>query len=206
MSQVFDLHFHPLGKRFLNEFDDEKRRNSMYSQPLRLPLIGQVADAGVGFILESQCGVDQAIKGGIRLGVAAIVSTEYVFASRMGILKLLEYELFDRDVFAPLDNRLFDFINEGQGSYHSLFEKELEFYKWAAGLLPQSKPDPVLINLVNRKAAGGAMFKEGKLNLLLAVEGGHNFCEQPIHDATKVPDPASLIMKYRYDKTVDFLY
>ena len=206
MSPVFDLHFHPLGKRFLHEFEDEKRRNNAYTQPVSIPLLGQIADAGVGFILETQGCIKQAVEGGIRLGIASIVSTEYVFASRMGVLKLLEYEIFDRDVFAPLDNRLFDYINEGRGSYHSLFVKELEFYKWAAGLIPQSKPEPVLINLVNRKKEGGARFAEGKLNLLLAIEGGHNFCELPIHDASATPDPASLVMKYRNDKTVDFLY
>jgi hypothetical protein len=206
MASVFDLHFHPLAKRFLHEFDDEKRRDEAYATPIRIPLIGRVADAAVGFILETQASISQAINGEYRLGVAAIVSTEYVFASRKGVLKLLEYELFDHDVFAPLDNRLFDFINNGQGSYYQLFAKELEFYKWAAGLLPLSKPETVIINLVNRKAIGGARFEAEKLNLLLAVEGGHNFCEQPIHDSTAIPDPASLILKYREDKTVDFLY
>jgi hypothetical protein len=74
-------------------------------------LIGRVADSAVGFILESQACIAQAIIGEYRLGVAAVVSIEYVFASRKGVLKLLEYELFERDLFAPLDNRLFDYIN-----------------------------------------------------------------------------------------------
>ncbi|MBK0404644.1 hypothetical protein I5M27_16735 [Adhaeribacter sp. BT258] len=206
MAAVFDLHFHPLAKRFLHEFDDEKRQNGAYADPLRIPLIGQVADAAVGFILETQASIAQAVKGEYRLGVAAIVSTEYVFASRKGVLKLLEYELFERDLFAPLDNRLFDFINESQGSYHQLFAKELQFYKWAAGLLPLTKPETIIINLVNRKAAGGARFEAGKLNLLLAVEGGHNFCELRINEAMAIPHPARLIRKYREDKSVDFLY
>src|SRR5688572_1406773 len=206
MALVFDLHFHPLAKRFLNEFDDEKRRNEAYTQPVWVPRIGQVVDAAIGHILETQACVSEAIKGEVLLGVACIVSTEYVFACGKGILNLLEYELFGRDVFAPLDNRLFDYINESQGSYHSLFKKELEFYKWAAGLLPQSKPASVIINLVNRKAEGGARLAEGKLNLLLAIEGGHNFSEQRINNPTAIPDPASLIMEYRKDRSVDFLY
>jgi hypothetical protein len=206
MAPVFDLHFHPLAKRFLNQFDDEKRRTETYTQPVWIPRIGQVVDSAIGNILETQAGIAQAIEGGIRLGVAAIVSTEYVFACRKGILYLLEYEVFGRDVFAPLDNRLFDYINGSQGSYHSLFKKELEFYKWAAGLYPHSKPDPLVINLVNRKAAGGPRLEEGKLNLILAVEGGHNFCEQRINDATAIPDPARLVMEYRQDSSVDFLY
>lgn len=206
MNAVFDLHFHPLAKRFLSEFDDEKRRKEGYASPIRIPLIGRFADAAVGFILETQASIAQAVTGEYRLGVAAIVSTEYVFACRKGALKLLEYELFDRDVFAPLDNRFFDFINGSQGSYHQLFAKELEFYKWAAGLLPQAIPETVLINLVNRKAEGGAKFEPGKLNLLLAAEGGHNFCELNINDTTSTSNPTNLILKYREDKTVDFLY
>lgn len=203
MKPIFDLHFHPLGKRFLSEYEDNKRQNKWYTDEIILPRLGAAANAAVNRILNSQACVRQAKKAGIVLGVASIVAPEYVFASKKGILALLEFDIFGRDVIAPLDNRYFDFVRANR-NYNFLLVKELAFYKWAAEYPTTAKSQ---INILSRKKAGGTKVKEGKLNLAMAIEGGHNLCNHSLSMHTGNISPAALVREYR-QKTYefDFLY
>ncbi|GGK71673.1 hypothetical protein ACD591_04920 [Rufibacter glacialis] len=202
METYFDFHFHPLAKRFLVQFNDLERQNKLCTEPIPLPPIGGVVDKLSGSILQSQGCVSQAVSGRILLGVANIVAIEYVFATKKGMLKLLELEVFGQDVVAPLDNRLFDFIRNGAGSYNTLFSKELAFYQWVA----QQTNLRFHINLLTRKKKGGLELQEGKLNLALAIEGGHNLSKRFINQLAGEADPAAVVTGYRQNPLVDFLY
>ena len=174
----------------------------MATEPITLPRLGRIVDAVSGRILQSQGCVSQAVKGGISLGVASIVAIEYVFATRQGKLKLLEWEVNGRDVIAPLDNRLFEFVHGSSGSYHTLFTKELGFYQWAA-----QKNDLLYgINLLSRKNGAGTSLHPNKLNLVLAIEGGHNLSKRFINKLAGVSDPVAVVEQYRKNQLVDFLY
>ena len=103
---AFDFHFHPLFKRYLTSFDDADRQNDDSILPVQLPRPDTVIDA-LGHILENQASVAQTLANkastDMRVGVAAVLAMEYVFASRQGLLKL---EFLGCDVVARLDSRL----------------------------------------------------------------------------------------------------
>ncbi|MBF9254925.1 hypothetical protein I2I11_16600 [Pontibacter sp. 172403-2] len=202
MAAYFDFHFHPLGKRMLTEFDDQERQNRDCTERILLPPLGGVINNRIGRILNSQACITQAVSGGIRLGVANIVAIEYIFATKKGILKLLEWECNGNDVIAPLDNKLFEFIRNGLGSYLKLFNNELDFYQWVA----RQNNLRHCINLLSRKKGDDLQLQQGKLNLILAIEGGHNLSAKFINKPAGASDPVAIVMDYRTDPFVDFLY
>lgn len=209
---AFDFHFHPLFKRYLTSFEDADRQNDDSTLPVRLPRPGTVIDALVGHILENQASVAQTLANkapaDMRVGVAAVLALEYVFASRQGLLKLLELEFLGHDVVARLDSRFVDFVNLGQGSYAQLLDKELAFYRWVDQ--ESARPGTGLqaqVNLLNRKQGSPQkQLKTGKLNLALAIEGGHSLSQRIIRQLVGPYDPVAQVQHYRADPTVDFLY
>ncbi|MBC6611902.1 hypothetical protein H8B15_13290 [Hymenobacter sp. BT507] len=205
---TFDFHFHPLFKRYVTQFDDAARHNSNCTLPVRLPGPGRVLDALVGHILENQASVAQTLAGkpaqAIRLGVAAVLAMEYVFASRQGLLKLLELEVLHRDVVAMLDSRFVEFVNKGEGSYAQLLDKEIAFYQWVVQEPGLRHP----IHLLTRKAQQPVanQLDPNKLNLVLAIEGGHSLSQRRIRQLVGSLSPVAQVEKYRQDPTLDFLY
>lgn len=202
MATYFDFHFHPLGKKFLAQFDDLARQDRECTEPIIIPQFGWLINRFSGRILNSQACVSQAAAGGIRIGVAAIAAIEYIFATQQGMLKLLEWEINGQDVIVPLDNRLFEFIRKGSGSYHTLLRKELSFYQWVAGQTDLRH----YINLLSRKNGSNLQLQEGKLNLVLAIEGGHSLSKSLINGPAGGSDPVATVMGYRHDDSVDFFY
>jgi microsomal dipeptidase-like Zn-dependent dipeptidase len=197
MNAYFDFHFHPLFKQYLVEFDDEKRKRNPWQQPIRLPLLGKIADAFAGQILESQCCVRDSLSGGIQLGVANLVALEHAMGNNSFLFKLLE-----QDAVTPLDERYFRYVRESQGSYHDLMEKELNYYRWAGD--PQT---PEQINIISRKKGKlENQLQKNKLNVVLALEGGHNLSRRKINELVGIQDPQEVIGSIRKMKDLDFLY
>ncbi|HEX8350745.1 MAG TPA: hypothetical protein VF598_12350, partial [Hymenobacter sp.] len=211
---AFDFHGHPFFKRLLTTFNDADRQNAQATVPIKLPRpIGGVVDALVGHILENQGSVGQALANkspnDVRLGVAGVLALEYVFASRTGVLKLLELELFGKDVVAPLDSRYFQFVNQSEGSYFQLLEKELRFYDWVnqeSAKVPSSLTHK--IKLLTRKSSQplAKQINSDRLNLVLAIEGGHSLSQRLIRLPVGPYDPVGLIKTYRQPAQPDFLY
>lgn len=210
---TFDFHFHPLFKRYVTKFDDAARQNNNCTLPVRLPGLGRVIDALVGHILETQASTAQALAGkqptDIRLGVAAVLAMEYVFASRQGLLKLLELEVLNRDIVAVFDSRFVEFVNKSQGSYVQLLAKEIAFYQWVAH--QSAQPGTSLqhkIKLLSRKTGQPVLdqLETGKLNLTLAIEGGHSLSQRVIRQLVGPFNPVEVVEQYRQDSALDFLY
>ncbi|WP_310397931.1 hypothetical protein [Hymenobacter sp.] len=193
MAPYFDFHFHPLFKQLLVEFDDAKRQDDRWARPIRLPLLGKLVDALAGRILESQASVDQARAGNVQVGVANLIAIEFVLASDQGKLALL-----DSHRITPLDERFFEFVREGQGSYDDLVGKELSFYEWAAQHFGQQ------VKLLSRKTSRAV--DAGKLNLVLALEGGHGLSRRRIDEVSGPGDPAARVREYRAHPTRDLFY
>jgi len=206
MSQFFDLHFHPLGKHFLGEFNPVKRETAAYRRAVRIPWLGRQTDRLIGKILNSQACVDQCLESGVSLGVATVVAPELVFASRKGLLCLLEFDLFKKDVIAPLDNEIFEFIRK-ERNYNYLFEQECKFYLWANRYTKNDRPEPA-IHLLNRKS-GQLKLEKDKLNLVLAIEGGHNLYRN-VGIMNILASPVDVVQMYKKNdeegKRWDFLY
>jgi microsomal dipeptidase-like Zn-dependent dipeptidase len=210
---TFDLHFHPLFKRYLTKFDDADRHNDQATLPVRLPRVGSVIDALAGRILENQSSVAQTLAGkppaAIRMGVAAVLALEYVFASRQGLLRLLELKVWGREIVASLDSRFIDFVNQSQGSYAQLLDKELAFYQWVAA--ESARPGTRLaarLNLLSRKRGQplADQLLPDQLNLALAIEGGHSLSQRIVRQLAGPYDPVAQVRRYRAAPTVDFLY
>jgi microsomal dipeptidase-like Zn-dependent dipeptidase len=206
MASYFDFHFHPLNKRFLTEFDDSRRENGLWAKPIRLPIAGKLTDKAVGHILQNQASVAQSVEAGISLGIASIVAIEHVFATRKGKLKLLEWEVFGKDVIVPFDNSYFDFVANGYGSYNALFEKEIMFYLWASEQTGSDQHGSLSINILSRKKQNGLRLKPGVLNLILSAEGGHNLSQRYISKLSGISDPVKRICEYRKNDKIDLFY
>ena len=201
----FDFHFHPLTKRFLTEFDDRKReQDPNYTEPIHFPRLGNFVDKLIGEVLQTQCCISQVETGQVQLGIAAIAPVEYAFASRKGLLNLLEWR-----TISPLDTDFFDFIYNSKGSYHTLFQKELGFYRWAAGDISGSGLAPARqrIKLISRKPGPVAnQIQPGMLNVAMAIEGGHALSRHTISDPTTTFDPVEVVTALRQHAAVDFFY
>lgn len=196
MGQYFDFHFHPLFKQFLVEFDDEKRKNNRWEKPIRIPLLGRIADLGVGNILESQCCVSDSIDGKVEIGVANLIAVEHAMGNRTFVFRLLEH-----NAIAPLDERYFQFVREGQGSYFDLLEKELKYYQWT------EKVNESPVNIISRKNGSlPKQLKKNKLNLMVALEGGHNLSKRIINELVGIQNPVGVVKELRERKDLDILY
>ncbi|SMB93395.1 hypothetical protein SAMN00120144_3546 [Hymenobacter roseosalivarius DSM 11622] len=193
MADYFDFHFHPLFKQFLLAFKASERQNDRCTEPVRLPGLGRIIDSLAGRILESQACVAQARQGGVHLGIACLIAIEHVLSSDKGKLALLNSQRI-----TPLDDEFFAFVREGRGSYNDLVEMELSFYEWVAQTRSRQ------MKLLSRKT--DAQLATGKLNLVLAMEGGHGLSRQRINEFAGPADPVATVQAYREHPTRDLLY
>lgn len=201
MKNAFDLHFHPLAKKFLEEYDKDKRRNlRTYGDRNDLTGLGKLVNKLAGRILNSQACVDYCIDAGLHLGVAGLVAIERVFASKKGMLKLLEAEVFGKNIVAPLDVEHFEYVRSPGSFYDKMFRDELDFYLWA-------HEQKNKVNILSRKGAKSRLkMQANKLNLLLAIEGGHTICRHNLQQRASITEITDRIKEVRESDEADFLY
>ncbi len=167
MNKYFDLHMHPVFKKFLTEYEEvlptervvEELTNRL--QFTHLPL--KKLDKHLLHILGSQSNIDALVKGGVTLGVAAIAAIEFGFADAKG---LPAKALFSDYLTHPIDQDYFKKVKRGEVSYFNLFLRELDLYR----KLGREE----VIDFVIPESNEEQPQQKGKINLLIGIEGGHN--------------------------------
>uniref|UniRef100_UPI0035947C05 membrane dipeptidase n=1 Tax=Pricia sp. TaxID=2268138 RepID=UPI0035947C05 len=175
MDNYFDLHFHPVAKNHLAQYNDDmsyKRGNGELTKAIEMSkAFKDFTDETILRTLESQCCIDYLEDGKVNLGVAAIAALEFGVASSKGFFS----SVLKGNLTRPFSKHYFDVVSEGQVSYLNLFLREVEQYM----ALKKSGA----ISVLNRKNIH--KFNEKSLKLTFAIEGGHNLCMKKIGNALK---------------------
>ncbi len=178
MDNYFDLHFHPVAKNHLAQYNEEiatKRGIGDLTKAIEMSkAFKDFTDETVLRTLESQCCIQHLKDGKVNLGVAAIAALEFGVASSKGFYA----DLLKSNLTKPFSKEYFDVVREGQVSYLNLFLREVEQYL----TLKEAK----VIEVLNRKNIH--KFNEKALNLTFAIEGGHNLSMKKIGNALKYDD------------------
>src|SRR6218665_660360 len=102
-SSYFDFHFHPAFKQFITVYEEPKssaRNSGDLRQEMDLRnFIMDFLDNNVLHILESQCCYNQMAKGGVRLGIAAVISIEHGIADGRNLIG----QVLRSDLTRPMD-------------------------------------------------------------------------------------------------------
>ena len=175
MDNYFDLHFHPVAKNHLAQYNDEMSTKRSIGELTKAIEMSKVfkdqTDETVLRTLESQCCTDYLKEGKVSLGVAAIAALEFGVASSKGFFS----DLLKSNLTRPFSKKYFDVVREGQVSYLNLFLREVEQY--------MALKESGVIEVLNRKNIH--KFNEKSLKLTFAIEGGHNLCMKKIGNALK---------------------
>jgi len=146
MKPYFDLHFHPAFKPYLSDYRPRKRKNCW-----------EKIGSAVG-IVRSQSSLDQAREGGLQLGVATFIAVERPMTCSF----LLDHVA---PLFTVLDDQMLDFPN--YANYFDCLQEELAHLEKSQHCDPGHGRTFKLLNSIEE-------LEEDKLNLILAIEGGHN--------------------------------
>lgn len=178
-KKYFDLHLHPLFKNFLSHYDiaipPTTRTLEELTQPVRMSnALTSVVDELFIHILKSQSSIQQCKKGNVNYAVAAIVNLEFGFADSRGFFGNILKSKFSN----PLDKTYFEKVRNGEVSYYRLMLMELSLYK----ILRDNKQSNITILSRNdtKKAS------ENGLNIILSLEGSHNFSKLMIGNPLKI--------------------
>lgn len=175
MDNYFDLHFHPVAKNHLAQYNEEmssKRDIGELTKAIEMSkAFKDFTDETILRTLESQCCIDYLNDGKVTLGIAAIAALEFGVASSKGFFS----DLLKSNLTRPFSKEYFDVVREGKVSYLNLFLREVEQYL----RLKESK----VIEVLNHKNTH--KFNEKSLKLVFAIEGGHNLCMKKIGNALK---------------------
>ena len=146
MKRYFDLHIHPSFKPYLSGYDLEDKANAW--KVFRHP---------VG-IIGSQGSLEQMREGGVHIGVNPLY----------GLEKVLTSAFLTRHV-APIVTLLnAEVINESATtSYFDSIMAELAFFERWTDYKSEEGQTFRIINSIDEA-------EEGKVNIILAIEGGHN--------------------------------
>ncbi len=182
-NKYFDLHLHPLFKNFLSRYDvvvpPPIRKLQELSEPVRMSnAITTIVDELFIHILKGQSSIKQCDKGKVRYVVAAIVGLEFGFADSRGFFGNILKSKFSN----PLDKVFFEKVRNGEISYYRLMVMEISLYKQ----LRDDQKTPV--NILSRNAAP---VQNKPINIILSLEGAHNFSHYKIGNPLEtdtVPD------------------
>jgi hypothetical protein len=167
-QSYFDFHFHPVFKQFITAFEETyptKRPAQEIIKEMDLTnVILDIANEIFIHIIESQCCIDQTNRGGIRLGIANIVSIEHGIADSTGPFA----SILKSGLTRPVDQHYMRSVQLGELSYFRLFIKELDLYR---RLSDKANGTPYLEVLTRRNPVD---IKEDKFYVALGMEGGHN--------------------------------
>ncbi|ELR69043.1 hypothetical protein C900_05528 [Fulvivirga imtechensis AK7] len=169
----FDLHCHPSFKTFLSNRKEHKRTSCW--ETLNFDI-----DAN---ILDSQASFKQLTKGKVKLAVVPLHSLEWGFA-RSGLIKLAA------GLSVHIEKRFIQAIEKKEYGYNELMHAEHRHLVKFTNV-----PAMNTVKLVNSMTTD---FDEndGKLHLILAAEGGHNFYD----DGQLVIDTQEVLNNLRYFK------
>lgn len=150
-DSYFDLHLHLSSKHFLTGDKPEDRKNCW--QNIKIPLV----DDALGNILDSQSSLSQLSKAGVQIAVNAIVPMERAYAESTLVGEVAPF-------LTPLDKTIVEKIRNGTYEYFTLFQAEIEFL--LSNLDGPGNKKAQIINKISE-------VDEDKLNIILAIEGGH---------------------------------
>lgn len=185
MDKYFDLHFHPLAKK--NLATPLKDGANMTMDDLAKPIemskeFRDYTDEAILHRFESQCCIDYLVKGRVD-GVAAVGALEFGVASSKGFFD----DVLRGQLKKPIDRTYFNAIREGEVSYLKLFLKEvLRYMELRKVDKDQKSTEESRVNLISRFFKQGE--EDGKPNLVLAIEGGHNLCMKKIGNTLDYDD------------------
>ncbi|MET3732155.1 hypothetical protein [Moheibacter stercoris] len=183
-TQFFDFHFHPLFKKFITQYEAHfPTQRKTYELEARIELKNFIADKVDDWflhILQSQSALNDCVRGGTKLGVAALANLEFGFADSKGMFASILKSNFTK----PMDRKYFDMVQKGEISYYRMMLKELDLYRAV------SKQNPE-IQMLTRKKHQTIYDSKAKLNLLVSLEGAHNLFRLKIgqtiqHDSAAV--------------------
>ena len=181
MDKYFDFHFHPLAKHHLAPKPKDPSYDDYGHLTRPVPMskaFMDYTDETILRTLESQCCLDYLNDAKVRFGVATIAALEFGVASSKGFFN----DILKNNLKKPFEARYFEKVKEGEVSYLNLFLRELEEYS------NLEKSDRA--NFLSRENMHA--INEERLNLTLAIEGGHNLCMKKIGNALE------------YDESADF--
>lgn len=178
-KKYFDLHLHPLFKKFLSNYEvlvpPKTKKLDELIHPIKMSnAITSVIDELFVHILKGQSSIEQCLEGNVKYAVAAIVNLEHGFADSRGFFGNMLKSKFSN----PLDKTYFDKVRNGEVSYYRLMMMELSLYKQ----LRDIKDSPVAILSRNNTKNEG----EKTLNIILSLEGSHNFSRMMIGNPLKI--------------------
>lgn len=180
---LFDLHMHPLYKRFITKWELEiPSKQSPIDLRQRIILSNPVMKLSDIFlrILGSQSAIADFKSGNVKIAVAALCGIEFGFAAGRGCVgKLLQSQISQ-----PLDPLYFKNVQLGKLSYFHLMLKELDLYR----VLQQSpdieflcrKKSQTQINKLKKETVSSSHF------IALSIEGAHNFNRYFINNPTAI--------------------
>ncbi len=145
MNPYFDLHIHPSFKPYLTSDDPDKRTDCW--EPLS-NLIG---------IIRSQGSLDQMKEGGIQLAVVGLYAIERPLTTSFMLMHLAPLITF-------LEKRQLHFPNRPNG--FDIIQEEFAHLQKSADFDPEHGRSFKIIRSIDE-------MEEGKLNLILAIEGAH---------------------------------
>lgn len=146
MKKYFDFHFHPSFKPYMSGSAGNERLNCW-----------DYISSWISIVRSQSC-LDQAVEGGVRLGVANFIALERPLTTNLLIEHLAP-------IITILDKQAMHF--RGEADYFARFKEEVT----------------CLMDCAERDPANGKTFQvlrgmedydPDKLNLIFAIEGGHN--------------------------------
>ena len=178
-KKYFDLHLHPLFKNFLSKYETlvplPQKKLEDLTKPVRMSnALTSIVDELFIHILKSQSSINQCTKGNVHYAVAAIVNLEYGFADSRGFFGNILKSKFSN----PLDKTFFEKVRQGEVSYYRLMLMEINLYKQ----LRDFKDSP--IHILSRNSP--KKVTENTLNIILSLEGSHNFSKLMIGNPLKI--------------------
>lgn len=195
-KNYFDFHFHPLAKHNLapgnKRASDQGDTNPLTRAIPMTKAFKDFTDEKILRVLESQCCIDYLEEGKVNLGIAAISALEFGVASSKGYVS----NVLNSNLKKPIDTAYFEVVKQGKVSYLNLFLKEIERYL-------ELETENVLDFL---NGDNTHRFNEDRINLMFAIEGGHNLSMKKIGNAleydafkdfekNKLFDPNTVISK-----------
>lgn len=166
-TSFFDFHFHPIFKKFITQYEPyfptQRKSHDLEARINLKNFMADKVDDWFLHILQSQSALSDCVRGGTKLGVAALANLEFGFADSKGTMA----SILKSDFTKPMDRKYFEMVQKGEVSYYRMMLKELDLYRAVCKQNPQ-------IQMICRKNHKNLKDLNATLKLLVSLEGGHN--------------------------------